>query len=150
MWSDRSSRFFKLQQHKAISNTMDEDGSEVERWSWLSSYIKQFSSSQNIFTANRHPCPPTHPTYSKRIGISNFKPPSGQIPVKENSKLKCPDVLKHICFNQNILFSFFFFGFFTFGKWHGMFKLNQINVESGAEQNTQLNALKGISQDSTI
>ena len=27
---------------------MDEDGSEVERWSWLSSYIKQFSSSQNI------------------------------------------------------------------------------------------------------
>lgn len=108
MWSDRSSRFFKLQRHKAISNTMDEDGSEVERWSWLSSYIKQFSSSQNIFTANRHPCPPTHPTYSKRIGISNFKPPSGQIPVIENSKLKCPDVLKHICFNQNTLFSLFF------------------------------------------
>lgn len=109
MWSDRSSRFFRLQQHKAISNTMNEDGSEVERWSWLSSYIKQFSSSQNIFAANRHPCPPTHPTYSKRIGVSNFKPPSGQIPVRENSKLKGPDVLKaYVLEPKHIIFASFF------------------------------------------
>lgn len=37
---------------------------------------------------------PTHPIYSKRIAISDFKPPSGQIPVQENSKLKYPDVLE--------------------------------------------------------
>lgn len=95
---------------------MDEDGFEVERWSWLSSCIKQFSSSQNIYAANRHPCPPTHPTYSKRIGISNFKPPSGQIPVKENPKSKCPDVLKaHILESKHV--KFFFFGFSTFGNY---------------------------------
>lgn len=136
MWSDRSSRFFRLQQHKAISNTMNEDGSEVERWSWLSSYIKQFSSSQNIFAANRHPCPPTHPTYSKRIGVSNFKPPSGQIPVRENSKLKGPDVLKaHVLEPKHIIFTSFF-GFFTVSKLHDMFKRNQIHVKSEAYPNT--------------
>lgn len=94
---------------------MEEDGSEVERWSWLSSYIKQFSSSQNIYAA-KDPCPPTHPTYSKRIAISNFKPLPGQIPVKENPKLKCPDVLKaHMLQSKhNILTSIF--GFSTFGN----------------------------------
>ena len=128
---------------------MDEDGSEVERWSWLSSYIKQFSSSQNISAANRHPGPPTHPTYSKRVGISNFKPPSGQIPVKENSKLKCPDVLKaYMLESKHIIFTFF--GFSTFGKSHNMFKRNQIHVNSEAEPNTQLNALKGIRQGASI
>lgn len=116
---------------------MDEDGSEVERWSWLSSYIKQFSSSQNIFTANRHPCPPTHPTYSKEQEFLTLSLLLARSQLKKNSKLKCPDVLKHICFNQNTFhFFFFFFGFFTFGKRHGMFKLNQINVKSGAEPNT--------------
>lgn len=45
--------------------TDDKDGSEVERWSWLSSYIKQ-SSSQNIYAANRHPCPqPTQPIHKE-------------------------------------------------------------------------------------
>lgn len=40
--------------------------------------------------------PPTHPTDPKRITISNFQPPSGQIPVKENIKLASPDVFKSI------------------------------------------------------
>jgi hypothetical protein len=105
VWPDENSRLCKLQWHKAISNTTEEDGSEVERWSWLSSYIKQFSS-QNIYAANRLPCPPTHPTYPKRIAISNFKPPSVQIQMKESPQLKYPDVL--ICLNQNILFSLLF------------------------------------------
>lgn len=95
---------------------MDEDGSEVERWSWLSSYIKQFSS-QNIYAANRHPCPPTHPNYSKRIAISNFKPPSGQIPGQENPKLKCPDVLNaRMLESKHIIFTFFLV-FSTFGDY---------------------------------
>lgn len=108
-WPDKSSRLCRLQQHKAVSNAMDEDGSEVERWSWLSFYIKQFSAFQNISAANRHPCPPTHPTYSKIIAISNFKPPSGQIPAKENPKLKCLYVLKANMFeSKHIIFTFFF------------------------------------------
>lgn len=60
--------------------------------------------------------PPTHPTYSKRIGISNFKPPSGQSPVKENPKLKCPDVLKaHTLESKHIILTFF--GFSTSGNY---------------------------------
>lgn len=111
MWPDKSSRFCRLQRRKAISDTMDEDGSEVERWSWLSSCIKQ-SSSQNIYAANRHPCPPTHPPFSQRIGISNFKPPSGQIPAQENPKLKCPDVLKaHVLESKHVILTLFLFCF---------------------------------------
>lgn len=99
-----------------MSNTMKEGGPEVERWSWLSSYIKQFSSSQNIYAANRYPCPPTHPTNPKRIATADFQPPSSQIPAKENPKLACPDVLKaHMFESKHITFAFIF-GFSTVGN----------------------------------
>lgn len=59
---------------------------------------------------------PTQPIL-KRIAISNFKPPSGQIPVKENPKLKCPDVLikAHMFESKHITFTIIF-GFFTVGN----------------------------------
>lgn len=95
--------------YKAMSNTMEEGGSEVERWSWLSSIIKQFSSSQNIYAANRLPLPPTHPTNPKRIAMSNFQPPASQIPAKENPKLAYPDVSKARMFeSKHISFDFIF------------------------------------------
>lgn len=51
---------------------------------------------------------PTHPTYSKRIVISNFKPPSGQIQLKRTQSLKVLMLLKHIGMNQNTLVSLLF------------------------------------------
>lgn len=61
--------------------------------------------------------PPTHPTNPKRIAISNFQPPSGQIPVKENIKLACPDVLKAYMFESKHITFTFIFGFSKIGNY---------------------------------
>lgn len=58
------------------------------------------------------------PTQSdpSRIAMSNFQPPSGQIPVKENSKLAYPDVLKAHMFEIKHITLTFIFGFSTVGN----------------------------------
>lgn len=47
--------------------------------------------------------PPNPPDLFTKNRISNFKPPSGQIPGQENPKLNCPAVLKaHVLESKHI------------------------------------------------